>query len=142
MKNIKIIITVLAVALFAVSCETYDDYDTRTTVVAFTTPVGGSSAVVPVGGTLVKEINVFVSDVSNSERTFNVVVDTEASEVGPENYSFGTMTIPANLREGIFSVTFTDVNLTSDSQPLSLKFDSSNPESYISGKGITVQVRN
>lgn len=142
MKNIKLIITILAVALFAVSCETYDDYDTeRTTVVGFTTLVGGPNAVVPAGGTLVKEVNVFVSDVSSSERSFNVVVDQEVTVIGSENYTFGTMTIPANERTGIFSVTFTDVNLTSDPQPFRLKFDNSTPD-YISGNRITIQVRN
>lgn len=142
MKNIKIIITVLAVALFAVSCETYDDYEAeRTTVVGFTSPVGGPNAVVPAGGTLEKQINVFASDLSSSERTFNVVVNSELSEVNSENFSFGSVVIPANERAAVFTVTFTDVSLSPDLQPLRLEIDSSNPESFISGNSVTIQVR-
>lgn len=144
MKNIKLIITVLAVALFAVSCDTHDDYDTeRPTIVTFASLVGGPNAIVPVGGTLVKEINVFVSNVSNAERTFNVLLVAEETEVASENYSFSsTVTIPANENTAIFSVTLTDVSLISDAQPLTLEFDGSNPDVNITGdSSITINVR-
>lgn len=140
MKNIKIIIAVFAVSLFAVSCETYDDYEERITVVGFRAAVGGPNAIVPAGGSLVKEINVFTSDISNSTRTFNVVVDTEASVLSSDNYSIGIATIPANERDGIFSITFNDISLTSEFQTLRLKFEDSSLD-YVSGNGATLQVR-
>jgi hypothetical protein len=142
MKNIKYLITILAIAVIAVSCETYDDYDTeRSTVIGFTTLVGGPNAVVPAGGSLDKQINVFVSDVSSTERSFNVIVNSELTELSPENYTLSPMVIPANERTAVFTITFTDVSLETEAQPIRLKFESSASGNIVSGNQATVQVR-
>jgi hypothetical protein len=142
MKNLKYLITILAVAVIAVSCETYDDYDTeRSTVIGFTTLVGGPNAIVPAGGSLDKQINVFVSDVSNTERSFNVIINAELTEIGPENYSLSPMIIPANERSAVYTVTFTDVNLPLEPTPFSIKFESSASGNIVSGNRAIVQVR-
>lgn len=141
MKNLKYIITILAIAIVAVSCETYDDYDEeRLAVVGLTTAVGGPNAIVPVGGTIDKEINVYVSDVSSVERSFSIAIDDEVTELGSESYTFGNAVIPANQRTGILTVTFSDVNLTSAFQPVRFKVDSSSG-AFVSGSEITIQVR-
>lgn len=141
MKNLKYIITVLAIAIVAVSCESFDDYDEdRMTVVGFTTAVGGPNAIVPAGGTFNKDINVFVSDVSSVERSFTVTINEELTELGSENYSFGNVVVPANERTAIFTVTFTDVNLTSTFQPVRFKFDNTSGD-YVSGGQLTIQAR-
>jgi len=140
MKNLKYIVTILAIALVAVSCETYDDFDQdRLPVVGFTSAEGGPNAIVPAGGTLEKQINVFASDVSSNERTFAVLINEEITELGPENYTFGNIVIPANQRTGLFTVTFTDVSLTSDFQPVRFKVDDSS--GVVAGSEISIQVR-
>lgn len=140
MKNLKYIITILVIAVLAVSCETYDDFDQdRLPVVGFTSAVGGINATVPEDGTLDKEVNVFVSDVSSSERTFSVLINEEGTELGSENYTFGNIVIPANERGGIFVVTFSDVSITPDYQPVSFRVD--NSSGVVSGSEITLQVR-
>ncbi len=141
MKNLKYIITILVFAALAVSCETYDDFDQdRLPVVGFTSAVGGPNAIVPEDGTLDKEINVFVSDVSTSDRTYSVLVNEEETELGSENYTFGNIVIPANERTGVFVVTFSDVSVTSDFQPVRFRVD--NSSGIVSGSEITIQVRN
>jgi len=142
MKNLKYIITILAIAVVAVSCETnFDDFnEDRLAVVGLTSAVGGPNAVVPVGGALSKEINVYVSDVSSTERSFGVTVDNEITELGSENYVIGSAVIPANQRTGTLTVTFNDVNLSSTFQPVRLKIDNSTGN-VVSGGQLTLQVR-
>jgi hypothetical protein len=142
MKNLKYIITILAIAVVAVSCETnFDDVnDDRLAVVGLTSAVGGPNAIVPVGGTLSKEVNVYVSDISSTERSFAVTVDNEITELGSENYVIGNAVIPANQRTGTLTVTFSDVNLSSTFQPLRLKVDNSTG-TVVSGAQLTLQAR-
>jgi hypothetical protein len=142
MKNLKYIITILVIAVFAVSCETdHDDFnEDRLPVVGLTTAVGGPNAIVPTGGTIDKDINVYVSDISSVERSFSVTINEGVTELGSESYTIGSAVVPANERAGILTVTFSDVNLTSTFQPVRFKVDNSSGE-FVSGSEITIQVR-
>lgn len=141
MNKLKYIITILAIAVIAVSCETHDDFDeNRLPVVGLTSAVGGPNAIVPVGGTLDKQINVFVSDIASEERSFSVTVNSEITELGSENYTIGQAVVPANERAGVLTVTFSDVSLTSTFQPVRFKIDNSSG-AYVSGSEITIQAR-
>ncbi len=109
MKKVNIFLVILAIALVAVSCETYDDYNTeRKTTVGFVTLTKNLS--VPEGGTKTDSIKLFVSDLSTSARTFTVItVPVDTLPTAPENYSFeSTVTVPANKREVNFGVTAID----------------------------------
>ncbi|MEM0518263.1 MULTISPECIES: hypothetical protein [Aequorivita] len=109
MKKVNILIVILAIALVAVSCETYDDYDeNRLTTVGFVTLTKNIS--VPEGGSKTDSVKVFVSDLSNVARTFSVItVAPDTLPTAPENYTFeSTVTIPANTREVMFGVTAID----------------------------------
>jgi len=119
MKKINIIITFVALALFVVSCETYDDYDTdRKTVVGFTSSSDNINNI-PEGGERTRTFNdvLFASDMATVDREFKVVViptllpeaDPPATDTNPENYSFEAIVmIPANSQRGSFTVTGID----------------------------------
>ncbi|MAP79841.1 MAG: hypothetical protein CL526_02010 [Aequorivita sp.] len=112
MKKVNILLVVFALALGVVSCETYDDYDTeRMTTVGFVTLT--KNIRVPDGGSKTDSVEVFVSDLSNVARTFNVItVPVDTLPVDPENYSFeGTVTFPPNTRKVKFGVTGIDNSL-------------------------------
>ncbi len=109
MKKVNIFLVILAIAMVAVSCETYDDYNTdRKTTVGFVTLTKNLS--VPEGGTKTDSVKLFVSDLSASARTFTVItVPVDTLPTAPENYSFeSTVTVPANQREVNFGVTAID----------------------------------
>jgi hypothetical protein len=109
MKKVNILIVILAIALVAVSCESYDDYDTdRMTTVGFVTLTKNLS--VPEGGSKTDSVKVFVSDLSNVARTFEVItVAPDTLPTDPENYTFeNTVTFPPNTREVMFGVTAID----------------------------------
>lgn len=117
MKKINIIITFVALALFAVSCETYDDFNAeRKTVVGFTSPVDNNVNNIEIGGERERTFNnvLFVSDIADVDREFKVMVIPTILEVAdppyvstnPENFSFdATVTIPANTQLGSITVT-------------------------------------
>jgi len=140
MKNIKFILTLFILAVTFQSCESYDDFpEEREAVVGFTSAT--SSITVSAGQmTAEKELDIFVSDLSSSDRTFNVVVVEEGSEVASENYSFdGAVTFLANERNAILVFTAIDNSLMSEPQPLILAFEFS--DSYASGGRITLNIK-
>ena len=140
MKNIKLIITLFVLAVTFQSCESYDDFpEEREAVIGFTS--GTSSITVSAGDmTAEKELDVFVSDFSTSDRAFNVVVVEEGSEVASENYSFdAAVTILANERTGVLVFTAIDNSLMSEPQPLILAFPYS--DEYASGGRITINIK-
>ncbi len=143
MRNFKIIAITLIISTFIISCDDFKDFESeRDSVVGITGVIGAAPAIVlPPGGTATREIGVFVSDVVSTDRSFNVVVIAEGSEVGAENYSFdSTVTIPANERRGSFFFTGTDVSLTGDPTPVILAIDNADP-SYVSGARVTLTLR-
>lgn len=146
MKNIKFLILTLTIALVAVSCERYDDYDTdRETIIGFVKKSQNINGV-PEGGTKEQVLEVFVSDVANTNRSFDIVVvpipDPETNPpTGSENYTFeASVTIPANERIGMMTFTAVDVSLTRDRSfvMLSIKEGSG----YIAGGTVTVGLKN
>ncbi len=73
---------------------------------------------------IVFNIPYFVSDASSSDRSFNVIVIHEETEVAAENYSFDSVVVvPANERSGTLEFTAMDISLTSEFAPLVLAFE-------------------
>lgn len=119
MKKINIIITFVALALFVVSCETYDDYNAdRKTVIGFSKDSDNINNI-PEGGERTRTFTdvLFVSDMADVDREFKVIVIPTilpeavppATATNPENYSFdATVIIPANTQRGSFTVTGID----------------------------------
>lgn|SRR5690554_1995321 len=146
MKKIKFLILFLAVAVVGVSCETYDDYDTnRLPAVGFTAKNKNINSIPP-GEERSTTVDVFASDVSTSDRTFNVITvpieDTETNPpTAPENYDFDrTVTIPANSRVGTMTVTGIGVSLPSGVREyFKLAIDSD--DSVVAGGQILIALR-
>lgn len=131
MKKINIILAVLTLALFAGACETYDDYNTdRKTVVRFHTVVPREGTTenhrieVEIGGSDLRLVEVFASDETNAERTFNVILVDSLTNVASENFSFNpTITIPANERRALLTFNVTDVSLTEDYEDVAIAIE-------------------
>lgn len=119
MKKINIIVTFVVLALFVVSCETYDDYNPeRKTVIGFASESDNINNI-PEGGERTRTFTdaLFVSDIAAVDREFKVVViptilpeaEPPATATNPENYTFeATVIIPANSQRGSFTVTGID----------------------------------
>lgn len=131
MKKINIIIAVVTLALFGVACETYDDYNTdRKTVVRFhqVVPREGNTedhkiTVIP-GGSDLRLVEVFTSDESDVDRTFNVILVDSLTTVASENYSFNsTITVPAHERRALLTFNVTDVSLTDDYEDVAIAIE-------------------
>ena len=128
MKNITKSVTILAVLMFVTSCSTnYDDFNSvRNDTIGFTI---SATLELPLSQNT-PEINFpltyFVSTSSSEERTFNVVVVEEDSNLPPESYSFdASVVVPANERSGVLVFSAYNINLTNEYRPLVLKFESS-----------------
>lgn len=136
------IFTLILTLTALTSCETsYDDFEEdRGSTIGFTL---GATLELPVSSTnpiTDFPIPCFVTGVSNVDRTFEVVVVEEETEVAPENYSFNAMvTIPANERKGFLYFTAMNVSLTSEFQPLIIAFKAD--ENTVSGKRASIALR-
>ena len=146
MKNIKFLILILAVAVVSVSCETYDDYDTdRLPAVGFTAKNKNINSIRP-GTEKSTTIDVFASDVSTSDRTFDVItvpiLDTETNPpAAAENFSFdSTVTIPANTRVGTMTITGIGVSLPSGER-VYFKLAIDSDPSVVAGGQILIALR-
>lgn len=143
MKNIKYLILFLSVAIFTVSCETYDDYDSdRVPVIGFTKKnqnINNISAGTPKS----VELEVFISEVAANDRTFNIItipIDNTVEYppvLDPANYEFdATVTIPANERSAMITVTGINVSLTDERTYFRLAVEPS--DEIASGGRVTV----
>jgi hypothetical protein len=109
MKNF---IKLLVIALVLSSCDntqpvTFDPVNGQTGISFAEASV--DDIVVPTEGITVP-VGILSTTVSDVDRTFNVTVD-ESSTATSQDYSIGTLTIPANSYVGTFDVTFNYDNL-------------------------------
>ncbi|MRT16633.1 hypothetical protein F3C99_06645 [Vitellibacter sp. q18] len=149
MKKISLIITIVAVALSLGSCETYDDYNTdRKTVVGFS-EISRNINGVPTGSEKSIDVKIFASDLSSSDRQFNIISvptilddSTVPPEVqtNPDNYRFDpTVTIPANTREGVITVYGTNASMQQNIEFFSLAIEGS--ANVVSGAVTKIRLR-
>ena len=125
MKNITKLVTILAVLMFVTSCSTnYDDINSiRNDTIGFTISATLELPLSQNNPEINFPLSYFVSTSSSEERTFNVVVVEEESELSSESYSFdASVVVPANERSGILVFSAYNINLTNDYRPLVLEF--------------------
>ena len=142
MKNIKTIIAFLFTAVLIVSCETYEDYDSEATVVGFTKNSSNINRV-PEGGTAEGTVTLYVSDVSNADRTFTLV-DLPADEfpTATDNYEYpSSVTIPAGVREIEVTVTAIDNSISPDDRTFFI-LAVQEGEGYITGGQVKIGLKN
>jgi hypothetical protein len=92
------------------------------------------------GGSDTRDIAVFTSTTTSSDRTFNIQA-SDGSTLDPLAYSLPTsITIPANTNEGAISVTIDDVNIDEDDgETLIIEF-ASNDAGLFTSPEITLNV--
>jgi hypothetical protein len=124
MKKIYIVLVLIFTVCSFNSCETYDEYNAdRPTIIRFT--LGG---VLPLtinaaNPTRSFDIPYFVSDATNSDRTFEIVVVADMTEVASENFTFpSSIVLPAGENRGTVRFTAMDVSLTNEALPVTLTF--------------------
>ena len=125
MKNITKLVTILAVLMFVTSCSTnYDDINSiRNDTIGFTISATLELPLSQNNPEINFPLSYFVSTSSSEERTFNVVVVEEESELSSESYSFdASVVVHANERYGILVFSAYNINLTNEYRPLVLEF--------------------
>lgn len=142
MKKVNILIVILTIALVAVSCETYDDYNTeRKTVVGFTVATKNINGV-PEGGTKSTTVDLFVSDLSSADRTYTVISQpVDSLGTAAENYTFDpSVTFLANTRVATIEVVAVDNSITEERSFFKLAIQGG--EDVVSGGVVVVGIRN
>ena len=115
MKNITKLVTILAVLMFVTSCSTnYDDINSiRNDTIGFTISATLELPLSQNNPEINFPLSYFVSTSSSEERTFNVVVVEDESDLPSESYSFdASVVVPANERSGILVFSAYNINLT------------------------------
>ena len=128
MKNITKLVTILAVLMFVTSCSTdYDDFNSvRNDTIGFTISATLELPLSQNNPEINFPLSYFVSTSSSEERTFNVVVVEDESDLPSESYSFdASVVVPANERSGVLVFSAYNINLTNEYRPLVLEFESS-----------------
>lgn len=136
MKSIKYLI-IFTLSLFVMSsCE---DGPT-TSDINFVSFQGASfSFPVDIDGTNEFPISIYATQVTSSDRTFAIKVNTTLSTADPASYNIPTsITIPANENEGILPITISDINIGVAGKKLILEFE--NEEGLFTGGSIQVNI--
>lgn len=102
-KYYKYFAIVIAAVLF--NCES-DDTSSLKDYVGFER--GPVIMTVDENGTSTKDFVVYSSDISNKDRTYNLIVDTQATKLKSVYTVPATVTVPANTNRGTFTVSVTD----------------------------------
>ena len=133
-KYLIIFVSILSFTAF-VGCSEDDNF-TPPNYVTFEN--GPLNVGVEVDGSTVYDVIVYTANITGSDRTFNVSVDT-LSSLASEGYTVpGTVTIPANSNEGTFSVDVSDKNLGLAGKKLILNI--SGDDGVLSGSSLTLNV--
>lgn len=144
MKKFRILYLIGFIAIFATSCDTHDDYEVdRATIASFTKATNNINSV-PTGTFKSIDVEVFVTDVTDADRVFNIVVVPAILiegqvEASPDNYTFdSTVTIPAGSRIGEITVSGTNSSIIEPQEYFSLGVEG---PGVVSGRKTTIRLR-
>lgn len=133
-KYFLLLITIFTMSFF-VGCDYGDDIESPNYFVfeSSSTDVG-----VDINGNKSVDINVYSGNITGADRTIEVSVDT-SSTLSSEAYTVpGSLTIPANSNEGVFTVDIADIDISATGETLILNLT---PERGLSvGESITLNV--
>lgn len=140
MRNNIFSLIMMSVVVFFASCESdivqYDPNGGQT-LINFGFTSGNLQVVVDDEGSLTVPIN--VSTVSDVDRTFDVQVVTEDTELPAAAYSVpGTVTIPANSYSGEIEIDVIDIDVEIEPKDLVLSFSTS--EDVVSDDNLVISV--
>ncbi len=92
------------------------------------------------GGSTAFDVNVYTTQVSGSDRTFNVEVVSDGTTANAESYNVpSTVTIPANSNGGVLNITASDKNLGQD--PVSLQLKIASGDGFYTGNTASVTIQ-
>ncbi|KJD31492.1 hypothetical protein PK35_13835 [Tamlana nanhaiensis] len=118
MKKIGIIITLIFSIVLFTDCKENDD----TPAILSIDYVGFESDFqigVDPSGTVSKEVKIAVSQLSGSERTFNLSINSDLTTANPSAYSIpSSVSIPANSKSGSFLVEVIGTNVNASGNDL------------------------
>jgi len=88
--------------------------------------------------TMKYDINFYTTQISGSDRTFNIAVDDQSTS-DPISYSVPTsVTVPANSNHGVLEVGLLDKNISASGNTLILKF--ANKDGLFTGHSTTINI--
>lgn len=94
---------------------------------------------VDLDGTNERDIKIYTTQVTGSDRTFTVEVDTDASTADPVSYVVPTtITVLKNVNVGILPVSISDINIGEEGKTLVLKLGAK--EGLFTGDDITLNI--
>jgi len=115
---------VVVFTTYSCSNAEYNDYDTeRESIVGFAEAL--AIAIVPVEDNSIDiEIEFITSDVASTDRTYQVYVVSEGTNIDAENFSFNpSVVMPANQYYATFTFTAIDVSLPTSFGDVFLAFE-------------------
>ncbi|MFW6327026.1 MAG: hypothetical protein ACOC2F_01805 [Bacteroidota bacterium] len=138
MKKISYLTLIILSVLAFNSCE--EQNPTPVTDINLVSFGNTPTVIVEQGSSTEVEVHVYTSQVSGSDRTFNVEVDEDATTTNAANYSVpATVTVPANSNSGSLTVDIIDNELGVDAE--SLVFQISNSEGIIVGNAANLTIQ-
>lgn len=94
---------------------------------------------VDLNGTTARDIKIYTTQITSSDRTFTVNVDADATTADPTSYTVpASITVPKDVNVGILSVSISDINIGENGETLVLKLGAK--EGLFTGDDITLNI--
>lgn len=136
MKHILVTVLIL-MGLTLFNCKDSQDFE-LINYIAFENTVYDFG--VEIQGNSTNQIKVYTTQITGSDRQFNVEVDAEASSADPSAYAVpSTVIVPANTNVGELPITISDINISAEGETLVLVFI--NEEGLFIGDPITLNIK-
>ncbi|PCI07118.1 MAG: hypothetical protein COB73_08820, partial [Flavobacteriaceae bacterium] len=123
-----------------ISCNFENEYEGTKSLNYITFESESYDFDVDLGGSSTRDIYIYSTQTSSSERTFNISVVLDDSSLDSESYSVPTyVTIPANTNVGMLTISISDVNISEEGETLVIEFTASSE--VFNGERITLNVK-
>lgn len=91
------------------------------------------------GAEISKEIKIYTTNITNFERTFNIIVSSETT-IGPDSYNVpSSITVPANTNVGVITISITEIDFSDSGEKLVLRLEETSDT--LTGKGVTFDIK-
>jgi len=137
MKKLTYILVLLTIGVFLNSCSDEPEFTKNLNYITFEA-LSLDMGVDP-DGTAEHEVKVFTTQVTGSDRTFNINVLEDVSTADPASYTVpATVTVPANSNVGIITIGISDINIGDAGETLVL--DLAAEDGLFKGEATTINL--
>ncbi|WP_242133338.1 hypothetical protein [Aestuariivivens marinum] len=140
MKKILSLFTIMLVFVVFTNCEE-NEITPRISEIDYVSFESDFNINVDPSGSISRDINIYTSTIKNTDRTFNISIDTDLTSAPASAYSIpSTVVVPANTNIGIITLSVNGENINPNGGD-TLVLDLNSNNDYFVGESLTINIK-